>query len=177
MALKKISLTVADRRIISNLFIDPGEKADLATARQVVEVRRRLGVQQADRLVDRLDEGLRGLGMLPLSWDDLNDVADRLADIDDRIRKEEVKKEQDTLKEFRARLEKVAGETEFTIDDAYLRWLRSLCVEKDWKKAKRRGRDGGMQEIEVAVHPSLLETFVGFVDKVEAAIAAREETE
>lgn len=172
MSLKKISLTVADRQIIGNLIADPS-KADLDTARQIAEVRRRLGVRQASKLVDKLNEGLRDLVMLPLSWDDLGDPTDRLAEIDEKIEAERVEKERDELKKFRKQLEKIA-EVGYTIDDAYLKWLRNLCVEKDWKKAKRQERDGRVSEVEVIVHPSLLVAFVDLADKIEAAIAAKE---
>jgi len=173
MALKKIDLTVADRRIISNLIADPG-KGDLDTARQVTEVRRRLSIQQANKLVDRLDGRLQELAMLPLSWDDLGDPSTRLAEVDSRTKEETVEKERASLGKFRRLLEKIAGTVEYTIDDAYLKWLRSLCVEKDWKIAKRQGRDGILQEVEVPVHPSLLVAFVDFADKIGAAIAAKE---
>ena len=172
ISLKKVNLTIADRQIIGNLIADP-PKADLDTARQVAEVRRRLGIRQASKLVDKLNEGLRDLTMLPLSWDDLDDPTDRLADIDDKIEVEEVDKERDELEKFRKQLEKIA-EVEYTIDDAYLKWLRSLCVEKDWKKAKRQERDGSVREVEVIAHPSLLVAFADLADKIEAAIAAKE---
>lgn len=44
----------------------------------------------------------------------------------------------------------------------------------DLNLAELQERDRRMQEIEVRVHPALLEAFVDFVDKIEAAIAAKE---
>lgn len=175
MALKKISLTMADRRIISNLIADPGD-ADLTIARQVTEVRRRLEIKKANKIVDGANERFQEFSMFPLSWDDLGDPGDKLSEIDEKLEEEEEEKERERLEKLKKQLGRVAEENEYTIDDAYLKWLRQLCLDKDWTKGKRQERDGSLTDIDILVHPSLLVAFADFADKLEAVLAAEEET-
>lgn len=171
MALKRMMLSLAERQI-GVLLIANLTKSDVATARMVREVRSRLELKRAGKTIEKLTERSQEFGLLPLSWDDMLDPGEFLADLEGRIEAEEAEQEREKLEKFRGAIEKHVIEESYALDDSYLRFLQDLCEEKDWSKAKMRLPNGSMKEIEVPVSPAQLVAFANFADKINAAIVA-----
>jgi len=178
--LKKLTLTVVERQLIARLLERVEGEVNLAAARSVREVRRRLDLREAGRQVEqveRLVADYRG-DMRGLPWDDVADPSDMLADFRDRLAEEQAGETPDAaemhrLERLLARLEDLPAEHEYTLDDAMLRWLQTLCTTVKWNMARNIDRSTGqVHTIEIPVDPALLVVFADVADKVTAALAA-----
>ena len=164
MALKQITLTLADRLIVQMLIERPGTKIDVAVARKVREMRRRLDARQTEKQSNKWNIKLQEFGIAFSTWDNLMDGAELLIEIEEALDKEEVDDEKDKLLKILEQLKKFMEPQEFTLDNSYLAWLQELLQARDWSKMHRRQQDGSVKQVEADVHPSQMEAIVEFAD-------------
>jgi hypothetical protein len=177
MALKRITLTPADRQIVQLLIAKPGGKAGVDLARKVREVRRRFDVRQFEKQLDKLNERLAEWRIRFSTWDNLMDATELLAEIVAMSKEEEVEEEKTKLAKLLGRVKAFVKPREYTIDEIYLAWLQELIQARDWSKARQMQQDGSSKEIETDVHSSHMEAIAEFADVVRDAVAADSITE
>lgn len=169
MTLKKITLSAADKQLIQRLISRPGGKSDMATAKHVREIRRRFDLRQFSKQNDKLTESLQELN-LPLSWDDLMNGEELLADFDELLHEEEVEDEKAKLDKLKGGLHTFLAPIEYTIDDSFLRWLRENLQGQEWDKVQVMMEGKGVQDVTLNVHPSQYEAIADLDDKLDDAI-------
>jgi len=177
MALKRITLTTADRRLIYILMLKPykkGEKVTVEAARQVREVRRRFDGRSFGKMFDKFIDRLSEWNIETFAtWDNMMDASELIEEIDKTIKAEPVEEEQEKLGKLRDQVKEFCKPREFTIDDDRLIWLQELLVAHDWKMVRQSNRMTGEQkDVEIEVHPSQMEAVAEFADGLSSAIGA-----
>lgn len=201
MQYRTIHLTLGELRVASLLLASP-EKADLKTARSFRTVRASLGLRQADKDLDKVNE--KGLALnvfrvvptpqgpqpLLLQWDDLLDPEDevlaRLSEMIERLLDSE--KEATTEKELeilRERADKLTAYQELVADflagreraitEDSLQFLSGLCTKKDWNVLLVRDRITGIVREEKTTIPLAQSViFADLADKISNALLVEE---
>jgi len=182
MALKRITLTTADRRLIYILMLKPykkGEKVTVEAARQVREIRRRFDGRSFGKMFDKFIDRLSEWNIETFStWDNMMDAAELLEEIDEIVEAEEVEEEANKLIALKKQVKEFCEPREFTIDDDRLIWLQDLLIAHDWKMVRitEAAMDPSGQvtriqkDVEVEVHPSQMEAVAEIADKLSNAI-------
>jgi len=168
MALKTVSLKPGEKQLIRAMMATPPD-GTLATSQQMAEIYRRLELRRAKRLLDKISENLRGYA-LALEWEDLVSPDVLVEDLQEKLENEQVEVEQKKLERLVARIEKLSKETEHTLDEAFLRWLHGLGVQRDWRIQLARDKDGEVIEIEQEVPAEQLIVFADLMAKLQIAI-------
>jgi len=168
--LHKLELNLADRQIISRVVTEL-ETVSLDTTHTIRAIRQALDLRTAQREVGALGR---------------DDVLEQLQAVCTRLYKEE--KEKGELNEQQLHwLERMLtvdpeplttwddlGETEkkqFTLDDAYIEWLKKLLKEKDWASTRVPDQRGGYQKVTALVAPALSEAIANLSDALNEAIS------
>jgi len=164
----KLELNLADRQLIGRLVTEL-ESVNLATAHTIRAIRQALDLRQAQKAVNALGR---------------DEVLEQLQTTCTRLYEEE--KERDELSEQQLRwLERMLtveaeplttwddlGDTEkkqFTLDDAYIVWIKELLEKKDWASQRVPDQRGGFQVAPVLVAPSLAEAIANLSDALNEA--------
>ena len=162
--MKTITLSAADRQLIQRLIARPSGKADIATAKHIREIRRRLDLRKFSKQNDKLTEGLQELN-LSISWDDMIDSKEFLASLDELLCEEKVEKEKEKLEKLKAKVAEFLTPAGYTIDDSHLRWVRKGLQEQEWDKVQVIvGSD--VKDVTLNVHPSQYEAIADLDDKL-----------
>lgn len=138
MALQTITLTLASRHIIQVLLSDV-PSVDVAKARLIRDVRRRLDLKEVQREVNALDEEARQMG-LRVSWETILAYEE---EVDESPR-------------------------EYTLDDSYIKFVQELMSARNWNESKVETQ-GGMQTIQVAVPAAMAEAIADLADALAEA--------
>jgi len=133
MALQTITLTLASRHIVQILLSDV-PKVDIAKARLIRDVRRRLELKDVQREINALDDEARQMGMR-VSWD--------------------------TILSYEEEVEEAPRQ--FTLDDAYIKFIQELMSARNWNESKVETQ-GGMQTVQVSVHAAMAEAIADLAD-------------
>ncbi len=181
MALKRITLTTADRRIVYILMLRPGKKVGVEEARKVREVRRRFDGRSFGKMFDRYTDRLNEFGISFATWDNMMDAEELIEEISEKAELESVEEEKEKLAKLEKRIVEFCKPREFTIDSDYLIWLQDLLNAHEWNIVKVTDKiTGNQKEIEIEVHPSQMEAVAEIADKLSTAVNApsiREEKE
>ena len=181
MALKRITLTTADRRIVYILMLRPGKKVGVEEARKVREVRRRFDGRSFGKMFDRYTDRLNEFGISFATWDNMMDAEELIEEISEKAELESVEEEKEKLAKLEKRIVEFCKPREFTIDSDYLIWLQDLLNAHEWNIVKVTDKiTGNQKDVEIEVHPSQMEAVAEIADKLSTAVTAlsiREEKE
>lgn len=201
MQYRKIHLTLGELRVAGWLLSNP-EKADIKTARDFRTVRASLGIRQANKDLDKLNEKGLALNVFPvvptpqgpqsvlLQWDDLLDPGDeillRLDEMIEALLKPEGETAEKDLEVMQQRAGKLMvyhklvasllAERECAITEDSLQLLSRLCTKKDWTTLLVRDRVTGIVREERTVVPAAqMDIFADLGDKIENALFVKED--
>jgi hypothetical protein len=181
MALKKVGLTFAERVCLSDaLQRQPG---DIEVARYIKEIRQRFELRRATQTLDKVNLTLRRINRVSM-WDEINEnfapLLEWIAEEQDRVRRNEKMENRDEILGVLSEVEDLVGKSdlsarEFTIDSAYLRWMREVAFSNiDWSKVRIR-TPAGVQERVLDVDLGRMEAFASLDEALANARPAQEE--
>ena len=182
MGMHRISLSVAERQV-AGFIIARIKKVDPAAARSVREVRKKLGVKDTTRKVNKIDRRLVEWGMAPTAWDELVEPELLLERLEEGIQAVGVEENEDgeievneskiaALEKVTRRFQELVEEVDYTIDKSFLTWMQGIWGADGFNLAVAQTADG--KKVEVNLAPGLMEAFADLVDSVLAAVDSPE---
>ncbi len=182
MGMHRISLSVAERQV-AGFVIARIKKVDPTAARCVREVRKKLGVKDTTRKVNKIDRRLVGWKMVPTSWDELGEPELLLERLAEGVQAAKTEKSEDgeievnepkvaALEKVTRRFQELVDETDYTIDKSFLTWMQGVWGVDGFNLAMAQTSEGKKMEINLA--PGLVEAFADLVDSVLAAVNSPE---
>lgn len=173
MALHRVELTFAERICLSQAL--ERQSGDIEVARYIKEIRRRFELRQATRALDKANLVL-GRVKRGVSWDEiLEDLEPLMEWIADQRELSNDEKVLAVLEDADERVRSIdLCQRSFTVDNAYIDWLRETAMKSvDWSRIRVRG-PGGVREETVPVDLALMEVFAGLDEALRAAEPVRE---
>jgi hypothetical protein len=164
MALQKVTLGLAERRIISGV-LNRQEEVDVRTARDMREIRNRLEIRKTDKLIDRMTEEAAEARVRIPDWDDLFDLAAWLAEVNEELAKDE---EERTSIELKKHEKELAGAVERTIDENYIQWLKKALEEVKWNRLRIQRGQGQFEDVTVTLPLGQVEAIASTADALDA---------
>ncbi len=172
MALKRITLTTADRRIIYILILRPGKRVGIDEARKVRAVRRRTDGRSFGKMFDRYIDRLTEFRITFNTWDNMQEAVELFEEIEEKIEALE-DEEKERLVKLLKRVKEFCKPCEFTLDGDHLIWLQDLLNKHQWNIVKTTNpMTGTQQDTEIEIHPSQMEAVAEFADKLSGVISA-----
>lgn len=176
MSLQKVELTFAERCCLSQAL--EKQHGTLENARHIKEIRQRFDLRTATRALDLINLGLGRLKRRA-DWDEITEAFESIVEwIDqqrDRLDAEKDKETLQVLDEIGEQIERAdLGARSFTIDSAYIRWIRESAFDGlDWSKVKQR-TEMGIREVQLPVELGLMETYASLDEALASAEPVRE---
>jgi hypothetical protein len=177
----KVELSFAERCCLSDVL--QRQKGDIETARHIREIRQRFDLRDATRVLDKVNLELRRIGRVA-TWDEINEnlvpLLEWVITEEARFDQDEKAKNRDeildALRQVKKWIEKARLERRsFTIDSAYVRWIKEKGFEGiDWSKVRIK-TPTGVQEKTLDVDLGRMEAFASLDEALTAARPVREE--
>jgi hypothetical protein len=159
MALQKVQLGLAERRIISGV-LGRQEKVDVPVARTIREISKRFEVRKTDKLIDRVTEEASEARVRTPGWDDLTNLVAYLAGVNEEL---------ETPIELKKHEEELVGVVERTIDEHYVQWLKKALEAVEWNKLRVQVGQGQFEDVTITLSLGQVVAIASTADALDAA--------
>ena len=164
--LKSIQLSIVERRLLSAL-LNGLKSGDAPTAKNIREIRRRLDLRLADHVIEGLNE-LTEEFTQKISWESFADPDEVISEFQELLEKADPS-DASKLQKVLDALKEVLVYKEFTMDEVYLNWLKTVANEKDWSKVNVQQRDGSVTEQQIVPSYGILMIFADTLEALDNA--------
>jgi len=155
-----------ERRLLSAL-LNGLKSGDASTAKNIREIRRRLDLRLADHVIEGLNE-LTEEFTQKISWESFADPDEVISEFQELLEKADPS-DASKLQKVLDALKEVLVYKEFTMDEVYLNWLKTVANEKDWSKANVQQRDGSVTEQQIVPGYGILMIFADTLEALDNA--------